>query len=466
MRKFIVTTFLCFFILHQFYSQSVKTDSLLSLLSTDKHDTARVIHLIKLCWEYKKTGENDKGLAIGNEALALSEKLHYKKGIAAALKNIGNIYHNQGAYDKALQKFVSSLKIEQELGDKFEMATSYNNIGVIYMNMENYSQSIENHSAALKIRKEMMNEEKKKGKALPLSVIRDIGASYHNMGIVYWKQQNYDKAIEQFYSSMEMRKEAGDKEGIAYSHIGIGVIYEEQNKLDEALESYFASLRICRELNDKVGIGSCYTNIGNVFKKKKQYDKSLEYAKLTLSVAKEIDYKDLIKEAYTNLSEVSMLTSNYQKAYEYQVLLSEIKDSLYNETKSKQLAEVQTKFETEKKEQEIELLNKDKELQRTDLAKQRIITYTVIGGLLLMALVSVVIFRSLKITQRQKKVIEKVRDEIALKNKIVEDQKLQVEEHQKEIIDSITYARRIQQSQLPTEQYIDRTLKRLSKNLG
>jgi hypothetical protein len=80
-----------------------------------------------------------------------------------------------------------------------------------------------------------------------------------------------------------------------------------------------------------------------------------------------------------------------------------------------------------------------------------------------MALVSVVIFRSLKITQRQKKVIEKVKDEIALKNKIVEEQKLQVEEHQKEIIDSITYARRIQQSQLPTEQYIDRTLKRLNK---
>jgi tetratricopeptide (TPR) repeat protein len=463
MRKTVVTSFIFFFLLFGLYSQSVKTDSILQLLSTDKQDTTKVLHLIKLCWEYKNLGENEKGLTSGNEALKLSEKLHYKKGIAAALKNIGNIYHNQGAYDKALQTFISSLKIEQELGDKFEMATSYNNIGVIYLMMENTAQAIENHSAALKIRKEMMDEVKKTGKTVPVSVLRDIGASYHNMGIVYWKQLNYDKAIEQFYSSMEMRKEAGDKAGIAYSYIGIGVIYEQQNKLDESLESYFASLRICRELNDKVGIGSCYTNIGNVFKKKKQYDKSLEYAKLTLSTAKEIDYKDLIKEAYANLSEVSKLMNNYQKAYEYQVLLSEIKDSLYNETKSKQLAEVQTKFETEKKEQEIELLNKDKELQKTDLQKQRIITYTVIGGLLLMALVSVVIFRSLKITQRQKKVIEKVRDEIALKNKIVEDQKLQVEEHQKAIIDSITYARRIQQSQLPTEQYIDRSLKRLNK---
>jgi tetratricopeptide (TPR) repeat protein len=463
MRKFIFTCLILLLTASRSHCQSVKADSILNLLNDGKQDTTRVFNLIKLCWEYKKLGENEKGLACGNEALELSKKLNYKKGIAAALKNIGNIYHNQGAYDKALQKFISSLKIEQELGDKYEMATSYNNIGVIYMMMENYALSIENHSAAAEIRSEILTEAKKAGKAPPASVLKDMGSSYHNMGIVYWKQLNYDKAIESFYSSMEVRKAAGDKEGIAYSYIGIGVLYEEQNKLNEALESYFSSLKICREINDKVGIASCYTNIGNVFGKKKQYDKSMEYAKLTLSVAKEIDYKDLIREAYTNLSEMSKLTGNYQKAYEYQVLLSEIKDSLYNETKSKQLAEVQTQYETEKKEQEIKLLNKEKELQNKDLQKQRLLTYGVIVGLLLMVLVAIVIFRSLKITQRQKKVIEKARDEIAVKNRIVEEQKLQVEEHQKEIIDSINYARRIQSSQLPTESYIHKCLKRLNK---
>jgi hypothetical protein len=125
-------------------------------------------------------------------------------------------------------------------------------------------------------------------------------------------------------------------------------------------------------------------------------------------------------------------------------------------------------FDFEKKEA-IAMAEHKKELENQDAIaseksrKQKLIIAFVVVGLLLVLVFAGFIFRSLKITRKQKDIIFDQKEVVEAQKKEVEHQKNLVEEHQKDIIDSITYARRIQRSLLPSEKYIDKNLNRLMK---
>ena len=127
-----------------------------------------------------------------------------------------------------------------------------------------------------------------------------------------------------------------------------------------------------------------------------------------------------------------------------------LKDTLFNADKNKEITRKEMNYEFEKKEaaQKAEQ-EKQQAVAEADKKKQQVILYSVLGGLLVVILFAGFIFRALRITRKQKLLIEQ-------QKKIVEDK-------QKEILDSIHYARRIQNAILPTEKYIDKTLKRLMK---
>jgi hypothetical protein len=161
-------------------------------------------------------------------------------------------------------------------------------------------------------------------------------------------------------------------------------------------------------------------------------------------------------------------SGNYKKAYENHKMHILYRDSLDNEESRGKTIQSQMTFDFEKKEAIAEAEHK-KELESQQLLaeeksrKQKIILVFVLGSLLLVLLFAGFIFRSLRTTQKQKNVIESQKILVEQQKLEVEQQKHLVEEHQKSIIDSITYARRIQHSQLPTEKYIEQVLKRLQK---
>jgi len=150
-------------------------------------------------------------------------------------------------------------------------------------------------------------------------------------------------------------------------------------------------------------------------------------------------------DCYKYLAECNNAKGNYSEAYNLHKLYSIYKDSVLNENTDMQIETIKTEFETEKKEKENQLLQTQNQLSTETIKQQRITTYFIISGLLLALLLAFFIFRGLK-QQRNA-------------NRIISEQKHLVEEKQKEILDSIHYAKRIQQSLLPTEKYIKRNLK-------
>lgn len=363
----------------QSHAQNKTIDSLLTHLNKDKEDTNKVIHLNKLCWEYQSIGNYDTAFRYGNAALQLAQQLNYSKGIATAYSIIGIIYSNQGNYDKSLENYFAALKIREETGDKQGSAASYNNIGTIYFTQGNYNKALENFFAALKTGDK-----------------QSVAASYNNIGTTYGAQTNYEKALENFFAALK----TGDKYISAASYDNIGIIYYNQGNYGKAFENLFASLKIREETGDKQGIARSYINIANVYTGKLNYADAIAWLQKGLQLSKEIGAKNLVMEAYQGLSAVNEKTSDYHNAYKYHQLYSQIKDSVFNEVSSKQMAELQTKYETEKKDKENELLVQQNLLQQAVIEKRTLVTIILVGLLIFTITVSLLFYNRYRLKQK------------------------------------------------------------------
>jgi serine phosphatase RsbU (regulator of sigma subunit) len=175
---------------------------------------------------------------------------------------------------------------------------------------------------------------------------------------------------------------------------------------------------------------------------------ALERLKLAEQYAEETKFRDLLKEVYQTTAQNYELIGDYKKAYLYHQKFTNLKDEIYNDNENEIIAEMQTKYESDKKDSQIELLNTTKKLQDADLKRKSIIIWSFLVGLVLVIVLAFYIYRGYKIKQKANEVITQQKKE-------VEQQKAIIEEKQKEIVDSITYAKRIQYALLASDSFLD-----------
>ncbi len=480
-----------------------------------KKGKAGVFRTLGIVSQHK--GNYDKAMDLYLKALKLSEEAGDKKGMAGSYNNLGIAYKDLGNFEKAIVFYKQSLKIREEFGDKKGMSGNYNNIGNSLRELGNFDNAIESYLKALKIREELKD---KKGMA----------ETYLCLGIVHNSQGNYDKALEFYNKTLQLAEELGNKKGISDVYNSIGVTLKEKGENDKAMESHFKSLKIAEELNYKMGIAQSYTNIGINYQDKYNYKNAIDYYQKSLVLYEELGSKAGLAIIYGNIGYLHLLLSdssratvasghiksaveyglkalslsremkalpyenfaaktlmyayrkqgNLKKAIEFSDLFITTNDSMFKAEKTKALANAEAKFNAEKKQKEIELLNKDKALQKTEIEKQTTQKYAFIAGFTLMLLLAFVIFRGYRqkrkdniLLKEQKHEIEQKnetlnqqneeisaqRDEIEAQRDLVTHQKEHIEEIHKEVTDSINYAERIQRSFLATKELLDENLR-------
>src|ERR1700757_3172891 len=401
MKKLAIFFLIIASIVQQSIAQNREIDSLLILLKTDKEDANKVNHLNKLCIDYRNIGNFTDGFDYGKQALALAQKINFKKGIAQSYNGIGLIYQYQGNYPEALKMHYEALKIREEIKDKNGIAACFINLGVLYRNQNNYTEALKNYLASLKIFQEIKNT-------------HGISNAYNNIGVIYTYQRNYA----------------------------------------EALKNYLASLNISEEIKDEEGIATCYINIGGLNTKINKAEEAGKYLNKALQLSKKIGSKEDIKESYLNLAALDSLTSNYKAAFEHYKLFIIYRDSLNNEETQKKSLQASMQYEFDKKEIAAKAAQeKLNAVTREEKEKQTIIIYSVAGVLLLVIIFSLFLFNRVRITQRQKKVIE---EQKVLVDKAYEE----LHEKNKEVMDSIHYAKRIQNALITSEKNIQTSLNR------
>lgn len=416
----------------------LKIDSLMNVLKIAREDTNKARTMNALSYQLSQEGEYDKSKKYANDALQFSKKIHFKKGegdaynnlgiiynylgnypeaminyfsslnikektgdkigMAKSCNNIGMIYYHQGNYPDALKQFFASLKIAEEMGNKLVIATLRNNIGNVYLFQNNYADALKNYSDALKIREEIGD---KKGAA----------GSYNGIGNVNNMQKNYPDALKNYFTALKIWKEIGDKEGVSSSYSNIGCVYVSQDNYADGLKIFLSALKIQVEIGDKLGIALSYTNIGPLYTTLKNFPKAKKYLDEGLALSKEIGAKAEIINSYLGLIELDSTVGNYKQALEHYKQYIVYKDSLLNETNNKQTAQMKIQYETEKKEKEITVLTKNKQIQDAEIKKQTLLKKSLIGGLALSFILFFFIYKNYR--TRQKLKLENIRNNIA-----------------------------------------------------
>jgi len=411
--------------------QNREADSMRNVLKAEKEDTNKVKTLIALSNELERRGEYDTSITYAGSAITLAENLASssssdivracKKGIAKAYNNIGIVYDEQANYPKALDYYFKALNMEEEVGDKDRQADVTGNIGIVYKEQGDNTKALKYYFEALKIKEEVGD---KKGQARATG---NIGNAYYDLG-------DYPKALEYFLKALKMAEESGYKKGQAINTGNIGNIYKVQGDYPKALEYYFKSLNMAEELDNKQLQANNTGNIGELYLRIGKFKESEEYLKKTIVLDSIVGYRNELGDCEEIISQLYDTTGRSKLALTWYKKAMVLKDTLFNIDKNKAITRKEMTYEFEKKEA-AEKAEQDKKD-----AQQRIIIWSVVGGLILVLVFAGFIFRSLRITNRQKQDIER-------KNQVIE-------EKNKDILDSITYAKRLQDAILPPISFI------------
>ena len=382
-------------------------------------------------------GDYDNGIDYYSQSLEIFEEMGNKEGIASSLNNLGAIYKVQGNYAKAIDYFTQNLKISEEIGNKRGIAASLNNIGLIFQELGDYSKALDYFTQSLKINEEMGD---KKG----------IGTTLNNIGINNQMQGDYAKAIDYYTQSLKIHEEIGDIAEIAPSLNNIGMIYKEQGNYDNAIDYYNQSIKINEEVGDRKVVAASLIFIGNIYENQGDYTKALEYGSRALSIAQEIGATVRIKGAAKSLWKANKKLGRYKPALEMYELYISSRDSLESEENQKAVIRQEYKYAYEKQAAADSIkaaeANKVKDAQlsaeKAKTKQQQQQSYFLFGGLALALIFGGFIFNRFRVTNKQKDIIEKQKQEVDNAYDILEGKN-------QEILDSISYAKRIQNAILP-----------------
>jgi PAS domain S-box-containing protein len=343
---------------------------------------------------YKNKAGYSKAIEYQLKALKLYEETGNKKGMGNCYGNMGLVYWYQADYPKALDYQLKALQVREEIGDKKGIGSCYTCIGAVYYSQLNYAKAIEYYLKALKINEEMDNK----------SAMADC---YGNMGLVYFAQADYPKALDCQFKSLKLREGTNDKQGLSSCYNNTGNIYKEQGDYPKALSYFVKALQIKKEIGNKQGIGNSYDNMGELYIKTGNYKLAIQYCDSALQTHKETGYMDGERLAYQSLASAYSKTGRYKEAYENHIKFKQITDSIFNADNSKQLGDMKTKLEVEKKESELRAEEEVHEAKTSEEKKiQTFIIYVVAGVLILVLIFSVFLYNRFTLINKQNKIIE------------------------------------------------------------
>jgi serine phosphatase RsbU (regulator of sigma subunit) len=408
-------------------------DSLQALIESAP-DSNKANLLYDLARIFQKASSYEKAIASCSDAVAISIKLKNESSEAAGYLNLGSICRAKSDFDRSLQYYLKALAIYERLNLLGKIAGAKNNIGNLYMNLRNYDKALQYLKESLEIRQRGNSPD-------------EIAQAMLNIGGVYYQVNDYDNCLKYYYMALVIYKNINNKSQVAVNENNIGAVLTEVNKIDSALAHFNASLVLYNELKDSSGMALSLVNIGNAFIQSGQYKKGIEYSTRALDIALKTNDKDIQAGAYEYLFEGYSKSGDLKRALAYQTALMDLKDTIYDLQSNQNIAEMQTKYDSEKKEHENELLKQTVQIQELDANRKNIIIYSV--SLLSVLLVTLAFFVYRGYRQKQR-----ANTALAEKSLIIEEKSKIVEEKNKDITDSIRYARRLQQAILKPEEGI------------
>ena len=289
----------------------------------------------------KQLGNIDEAFDYTMKAIGIARELADTSLLIDNYTQLGRIHDAQGSdYNKSLEAYHAALDMAITTGHKKAIAASYNNIGLVMYHMGQPEKAIDYYKSSLEIKKEIGNE--------PGVVI-----SYVNIAVVLGELNKGKEALEQYQQALEIATKINNPLFIAVLNNNIASRYDKSGKLDTALVYYQKANQMFETVNDAVGISMTLGNIASIYNQQGKINKALPIAGQSFDAAINSGSSEEILHAYQLLAETNALADRFEAAYNNHVHYSEMHDSIFNEEKNRQINELQIKYETEKKDEEI-----------------------------------------------------------------------------------------------------------------
>lgn len=366
--------------------------------------------------------------AIGNEAK-----------MANAYNILGTIFELQGNLERCTEAYLKSVKIKEKLDDKRGMANTYNNLGNSFYKAAKLDLAISYYQKSIELRKITKDD-------------YGLAKGLNNLGSVYIDKKEYAKALSLFRTSIDLRIRSGNEKSIVKVMTNMGEVYLKMNILDSSLYYFTKNLDLARKQASIDDEASALVDMGRILTKLNKLTEAEKHLQEALNKISGKGLMNIEQNCYSCMFELYRAMKKYDKALSYHILYTQQKDSLFSLEKNGSMIQQQMRYEFEKKEAETKEIQarKDGEVTAQLNGQKKVIAISISAGIavLILLIFAAFAYRRSKLANVQ---IEK-------QNVVITNQKHLVEEKQKEILDSINYAKRIQYTLLAHNEFLKENL--------
>ena len=369
-----------------------------------QQDSVFIKQLLDTAFQYERS-DYDKSKKAAQQALELSKKTGFGKGTSQAYRQLGLLHYDKSEYDKAVDLFLKALDLAEKNNFHDEKAKVYLHLGLVYLDKSDFEKALTYFKDGKKICEQYGFK-----KGLPYYTT--------NIAIVLDLQGKFDEAIGYFEEALQIMYERKDILGQANVENNIGNVYKHERKYPLAKEHYLKALSLLKGLED-IYIAVTYGNAAEVDAEMQNYPEALKYLDSAITSAKQFDSPKIIRNGYEKKAILYKKMNDYKSAFEYSSRARSIQDTIFSKESEESIAEMQTKYETEKKESENRLLKQENELNELKIEENRKKTLYLFGGLALALLLLAVSFYAYRIKIKTNKILEQQNERINNQNEVL-----------------------------------------------
>ncbi|HLF65798.1 MAG TPA: tetratricopeptide repeat protein [Saprospiraceae bacterium] len=320
---------------------------------------------------FLESGARDSSLHYYQLAINTFQEVRDSSSLCDAYLRCGNVYNTMGNHDLAIHSYLQSIRICEAIGNDEYTAYNYGSIGIVHDKQGNYPKAEEYFLKALDQFRTLNN------------IYGQVGA-FNNLGILYKNMKDYQKSADAYAQSLILADSIDNRRGVLSAHTNLGILNVQMGLHENALTHCKIGLQLAREFQVKESISDNLNWMSRAQMGLEDYPNALINANEALILAQEVQSLEKQRDANLTLSEIYQALGGFDRSLEYFKAYTVVKDSLFNSERSKQISELQTIYETEKKNKEIQLLEKNAEID--SIRKTRLWTglgLSLIAGFLL-----------------------------------------------------------------------------------
>jgi serine phosphatase RsbU (regulator of sigma subunit)/Flp pilus assembly protein TadD len=419
---------------------------------------------------YFTKGNNADALNNYLKALEMTGRLNLKIEKSSTLLNLGNLYQTIGKFVEAMQSYQQAIELKEELVDTKGLMTIYNNVGALHYKRLEYKKAIDYHLKFLSVSQLAKDTS-------------SIAKAYNNLGLDNIAIKQYDKAKSFFDKAIYYFSIKGDMQNQAVCYNNIGELQLLEKKYREAEQNFLKSIQIREKTGFELTSGLTLVNLAHLYFSQNLFSNAIEYGNKALKLGKEADVLDVQREAYLILYQTYQKTGDFSTSLNYCEQYQDIKDSIINEKKNEAISLIESQYQNQLQEREIEnqkiqlekrnleILQQEEKFERFRMVRNFLILGTVLLIFVLAIVVNLWISKwklSANLAEQKKNIheknnlLEQLNHEILAQNNQIEEQntllieqKNKVEQVHHKLRESIIYAEHIQHLSLPSHSILN-----------